>query len=574
MDAHPEPTPGYARRILAALSGLMFTLFVMGLAAAFKEIAVQDWDGQGSGWLKLQYWAQQVPWKEGIAGGGAALVAALALQRITLVRWATNFFGSARGLILCTALVLSPCVVATLSRPSAPPSAPNVLFVLVDTVRADHVSFLGYERETWPELGRLAESGAVFERALTQAPWTKPTVATLFTSLVPSKHGAMSHMPMESGRRFVAMGREHRTLAESLAANGWETAAVAHNANIQPVYGFGQGFDDFHFIEDWNLRAPTMINVARDWIGERDGDRPWFMYLHLTDPHYPYDAPPAPDGPGGMWDKSGSDFVLNYEVIKGFHDGEWEPTAELRQHLYDAYDEELLYTDQQLAPFMEQVMKEHPNTVVVLVGDHGDELWEHDSLGHGHVVYDELVHVPLVMWGAYALTTEKTALPGSRVSGQVRLLDVSPTLLDLCGLTDPNTGAYMGESLLAMIRNDPTRNLPAPFETGGDGEPPWQLRGISAQHGGQLWKLIRQEHDFRHQEVGSKLFNLSTDPLELNDVAADNPEVVEALFSLMQARGWYTKPEDMVGELFNADQVDSNTLQNLHDIGYGDFDDE
>jgi hypothetical protein len=125
-----------------------------------------------------------------------------------------------------------------------------------------------------------------------------------------------------------------------------------------------------------------------------------------------------------------------------------------------------------------------------------------------------------------------------------------------------------------MIRNDPTRNLPAPFETGGDGEPPWQLRGISAQHGGQLWKLIRQEHDFRHQEVGSKLFNLSTDQLELNDVAADNPEVVEALFSLMQARGWYTKPEDMVGELFNADQVDSNTLQNLHDIGYGDFDDE
>ncbi len=574
MDLNSEPVPRFASRIVAAVSGFFFTLFIMSVLATLPELALQDWSAAGSGWLKFQFWSQQLPWKEAAAGGALTLLITLLAQRVQLVRAATRFFGGAFGLVLCLGLAFVPRAIAEITRPSAPTDAPNVLFVLVDTVRADHVSFLGYERETWPELGRLAERGAVFERALTQAPWTKPTVATLFTSLVPSKHGAMSHMPMHSGRRFVEMGREHRTLAESLAANGWETGAVAHNANIQPIYGFGQGFDDFHFVDDWDLRAPTMIEVADEWIDSRSGERPWFMYLHLTDPHYPYDAPPAPEGPRGKWDKSGSDFVLNYDVIKGFHDGDWQPDEALRQHLYDAYDEELLYTDMKLAPFMKQVMDDHPNTVMVLVGDHGDELWEHDSLGHGHVLYEELVHIPLVIWGTQTGDAlENSKLPASRVAGQVRLLDVAPTLLDLCGIEDSATTSFMGESLAPMVRTNPNKNLPAPFETGGDGEPPWQLRGISAEYQGEMWKLIRQELDFKHDSESFKLFNLTQDPLEKTNLAESRPGAVEFLFELMKKNGWYTKPEDLRGTVFDANSVNEETRNNLEDIGYGDFDD-
>ncbi|MCH2112154.1 MAG: sulfatase, partial [Planctomycetes bacterium] len=530
--------------------------------------ARQDWNASDSTWLKWQFWAQQFPWKWGLAAAAAVFCLALVGARFALIAWNLNFFGSWRGIALCIVLLAIPQGWAAALRPSAPPDAPNVLFVLVDTVRADRTSFLGYERETWPGVGKLAEEGVVFERAMTQAPWTKPTVATLFSGLVPSKHGAMSHMPMNSGRRFVAMGSEHRVLPESYSLAGYDTAAVVHNANIQPIYGFGQGFEDFMYVDEWDLRAPVMIDAARDWLSDRSGDRPWFLYLHLTDPHYPYDPPAPPEGPRGTWDKSGSDFVLNYHVVKSFHDGEREPTEEMRQHLSDAYDEELLYTDQQLTPFLHEVRKQYPDTVIVFVGDHGDELWEHGSVGHGHVVYDELVHVPMVLWGPN--------LPAARIPGQVRLLDVGATILDATGIVDPHAQkTTMGTSLIPMImdENRHGEHLPAPFETGGDGEPPWQLRGISAVHGGQLWKLIRQEIDFLHEAPSIMLFNISEDPLEKNDVAGQFPEVAEALFALMKERDWYIKPEDLEGELFDSGAIGEEDRHLLEEMGYGEFDD-
>ncbi|MBC8327356.1 MAG: sulfatase-like hydrolase/transferase, partial [Planctomycetes bacterium] len=394
------------------------------------------------------------------------------------------------------------------------------------------------------------------ERAVSQAPWTKPTVASLFTSLVPSKHGAMSHMSRESGKRFVAMGNQHTTLAESLASAGYETFAITHNANIQPVYGFGQGFRSFRFLNDWDLKADTIIREAEHWFDGFDGGRPFFCYVHVTDPHYPYD-PPAPFR--GRWDHSGLSVPIDHDVIQKFHGGQREFSETEKQHLRDAYDEEMVYTDSVVTPFLRKIRARYPDTVIVLVGDHGDEFWEHGAMGHGHVLYDELTRVPLLIWAP--------GLAPRRVASQVRLLDVYPTLLEMTG-GDPAQPWMMGESLVPLLEGGSGPHRPAPMETGGDGEPPWHLRGISMLYEGQLWKMIRREKDdWNPAGEFSLLFNMELDPFERNDLAAERPEIVAALFQAMKEKGWYTHPSDLEGEGFEGG-LDRDTEENLQGLGY------
>ncbi len=578
MTAAQEPFR-FLRCLVAAASGFLFTFFFFASWETWQELSTQNWDEEGLGWLKADFWARQMHLKEAAAGGALTLVLAVLgellrkapVPGIGLLRWGTRVFGGPAGFVAILVLALLPRGIAGISRPAAEEAAPNVMFVLVDTWRGDRTSFLGYERETWPLMDELVEEGVVFERAITQAPWTKPTVATLFTSLVPSKHGAMSHMPRDSGRRFVAMGNRHTTLAEKLAVAGYDTVAITHNANIQPVYGFGQGFREFRFLNDWDLRAETMIAEAEDWLQSYDGDRPFFCYLHLTDPHYPYD-PPAPYK--GTWDKSGDDFNLEYDVIKDFHEGKREISAAQLQHLFDAYDEEMLYTDSQLTPFLKSVQERYPNTIVVLVGDHGDELWEHDSVGHGHVLFDELTWVPLVLWGP--------TLDPARVAGQVRLLDVFPTLMELTG-AGGQIPQMMGSSLVPMMKGEEQGHRPAPMETGGDGEPPWHVRGLSMTVDGVLWKMIRNEKvegedpdSPWNKELSFELYNLDADPLEQTNLAAEHPELVEQLFETMKEMGWYTHPDDLEGEEVHW-TVSDETAENLEGLGYmdaGEEDDE
>ena len=559
------------RCLVAAVSGFLFAFSVMAAWWAWLEISSQDWDQPGLGWLKVDFWSRQMPWKEAAAGGALTLVLACLgeAQRGRgrpgqgMVQWGARVFGRPAGFLSRGARARLPQGRAALFRPAPAEGAPNVLFVLVDTWRSDHTSFLGYERETWPKLGELAEEAAVFERAVSQAPWTKPTVASLFTSLVPSQHGAMSHMSRESGKRFVAMGNEHTTLAERFASGGYETFAVTHNANIQPAYGFGQGFQSFQFLNDWNLKAATIIHEAQKWFDAYRGGRPFFAYVHLTDPHYPYDPPPPFKG---IWDQSGMSIPIDHEVIHKLHRGELEFTAEEKQHLRDAYDEEMVYTDSVLTPFLLKIREQHPNTVIVLVGDHGDEFWEHGAMGHGHVLYDELTWVPLLIWAP--------GVEPQRVSSQVPLLDVAPTLLELAGL-EFAPEVMMGESLLPLMRGAGGGHRPAPMETGGDGEPPWHLRGISMVHEGQLWKLIRGERDDWSPGGApyTLLFNLDEDPEERHDRAAERPEIAAALFEEMKARGWYTHPDDLEGEGFTG-ELDAGTEENLQGLGYLDVEEE
>ncbi|RMH01516.1 MAG: hypothetical protein D6702_11435 [Planctomycetota bacterium] len=556
------------RCLVAAVSGLLFTFLFFGSIDAWKQISAQNWDQDSLGWLRWDYLARSAPQlqflKEALAGAALTLVLALlgeALRRrrnpvVGLIRWGSRFFGRWPGLALMVVLVWAPDGIAALTRPAARDGAPNVLFILVDTWRADHTSFLGYERETWPETAKVAEEGVIFERAVAQAPWTRPSVATCFTSLVPSKHGSLSYMPVDSGRKWVPLPLRHTTLTETLAAAGYETLAISNNFNIQPLFGFGQGCRDYRLYH-WSVDAGDMAEEMQDWLDSYDEDRPFFCYLHVTDPHYPYE-PPA--GFAGTWDKSGIDFNIGPDTVHDFHAGNIDITPEQMQHLRDAYDEELLYTDSAIGPFIRHVRDKFPNTIIVLVGDHGDEFMDHGAIGHGHILFDELTHVPLVIWAP--------GVEGRRVASQVRLMDIVPTVADFAGLERP--AVDMGVSLRPLMTTGEGEDLPAPMETGGDLLPPWQRRGIVMRYQGRLWKMIRDEISSVNKDgVKYGLYDLEADPKEQHNLAEEHPDIVEALFKYMIAQGWYTHPDDLegIGEAWSG-SMDDSTKENLRALGY------
>ena len=568
----------HGERVRSALLGAGAVVVLAALAwsgwKTWAEASTQDWGEPGRSWLAFDFWT---------ASFLATLVWWKALIPSALLGGVVGWFGRCplrlcgRPGVFAAALGLGVVLVGgtALTRATPPAEAPNVLIVLVDTVRADHVSFYGYERETWPELGRLAEDGVVFENAITQAPWTKPTVGTLFTGLVPSKHGALSHVSMRGARRFLSVGREHQLLPEAFRLAGWDTAAVVHNANITKTYGFDQGFGDFLFVHDWRLRAPTMLATADRWLG-RHGDRPWFLYVHLTDPHYPYDPV---EEVRGTFDTSGTepmDFNLNWDVVHAFHEGEGAVSPEQMLRLTDLYDEELLGVDRVLAPWLERIFADNPNTVVVLLGDHGDEFLEHDKIGHAHTVFDELMRVPLVLWGP-------GVHPG-RATDQVRLLDVAPTLLELAGLGGLGSSSALGNSpqpqgasLMPMVRGEESGSRPAPLETGGDQEPPWHLRGIRASFAGRMWKLVREEDPSSVEAApfSVALFDLDADPAEAHNLADARPEVVAALEALLRdpAAGWYVHPVALEGSAQEA-HLSQEEVGNLGGLGYVDSETE
>lgn len=482
-------------------------MFVICAVYTWDEAGKQDWAGHQLGWLAYDAWSRSWEIKEAFAGAALTLVLAL-LAELTakrtaapfrLLQWGERTAAHPVVLVALLAMVFAvPKLTASLTRPATPDQARNVLYVMVDTWRADHVGWLGYERPVTPKLDPLVRRGIVFERAVSAASWTKPSVATQLTGLLPSVHGAVSQPVMDptTGAQLPVNGTVLppviTTWIEMLRGQGWETGMFSNNPNILPTHGFAQGAS--HFVDYVNHpdrrgslqkegafdpgRAESMLPDVRAWIDDTAASGQRFAaYVHLMDPHYPFVAP-APFK--GTFDKTGSDFQLDGEVC-----GDWiagktprEDIGELElERIKAIYDEEILYTDHYLAPFLESILADYPDTVIVLISDHGEEFLEHGQLGHAQSVYAELVNVPLVVWAPQ--------LEPARVPWQVRSYDVMPTVLELAGARLSTHGIpIMGQSLVGM---DEQHRL-ALMETGGDERPPWHWRAVSDGE----WKMIER----------------------------------------------------------------------------------
>ncbi|MFT5288725.1 MAG: arylsulfatase A-like enzyme [Planctomycetota bacterium] len=579
--------PRSTRILFPALAAAAMVHMLSSWLASRAEASAHHWDSLGLEWLGLERFASNVLGSNGvskptlIALAVAGLVAFLVEVRSgedSGLRKGLTFVSHPLAILPVAACVLILPNLALTARPTPMAGSPNLLFVMVDTWRADHAGFLGYERDVTPKLDSLTEGAVVFERAVSQSSWTKPAVATLMTGQVPSQHGAVSNPIQGKAVRGVSLAKSRTTFLEVLRAMGWDTAAWSSNPNVVPARGFAQGtgvfFDSFNdprrTPEFDPGRGEHQVQSLREWLGKRESDAaPFAAYLHVMDPHYPYRAP-APFG--GTFAKSDIDFDLSGKVCDAFYNGEKsvdDVTPQMLQHVIDTYDEELLYMDNHVGGLIEEVLGEHPNTVVVLVSDHGEEFLEHGQFGHGIGLWEDLVHVPLAIWAPN--------LEAGRIPSQVRLMDVPSTVLELLGLAARTPQSFKGKSLMSVIMGAETAHRLAPMESGGDGRPTWQWRGIS---NGET-KVLRRELDLEgwpapplaewerdQTEVVDFLFQLESDPEERSGPAAtDNPEV-QRLFELMQSNGWYVSPADLFSNM-RAQRVDlGGNIRHLQSLGY------
>ena len=309
---------------------------------------------------------------------------------------------------------------------------PLVIVYLVDTLRADHTTPYGYQRQTTPELGKFAKDAVVFESGVAHSSWTKPSVASLMTSRLPSRHHAVQlRDPLDSGQV---------TLAEMLAAKGFATGAVIANSVIYAAdSNFSQGFDVFEGLHgpegerSKNVDTRLVVNRALDFIDARRG-LPTFLYVHTMDPHVPY-SPLAP-----------FDTMFDPKPASG-HPGT-DPRYDFkepldRERLIAQYDGDIAYGDQQFGRFIDGLRKRgvYDDALIFFVADHGEEFQDHGGWLHGRSVFDELIHVPIIV----KFSGSQGA--GKRVSQMVALSDVLPTILEALRMPVPDPPTIIGRPL-------------------------------------------------------------------------------------------------------------------------------
>jgi arylsulfatase A-like enzyme len=417
----------------------------------------------------------------------------------------------------------------------------NVLVVVVDTLRADHCSLYGYDRDTTPNLDRFSAQGAVFDAALSPASWTLPSIASMLTGEYPPGHGAADGQ---------AMTHHDELLAETLLADGVTTYAGSANPLIGPIHGFAQGIETFDH-EPW-APAETISDGFLNWLPTVSEHR-WFAYLHYIDPHDPYDAPLPAENRFADASYTGTflnDDALNTHAAAVNHGNPstMNVTDEDVQWLIDRYDEEILYWDHHFGRVVEALRSSGllENTIVIVTSDHGEEFGEHGMFKHGQQLFDETVHVPLVVAGPGISASRNWSVTENRL--------MYFTVLDAFGLLDRNQS---GLSLFAP-RSVPGRGyLYTRYTLRADD--PRNRRGLAALRTDH-YKLI-SETDID----GVALFDLTRDPAEARDVAGIDTVVTETMGQ--ELNSWLATTRGNRRTEAN-EPVSDATVEQLRALGY------
>ncbi len=401
---------------------------------------------------------------------------------------------------------------------------PNVILVMVDTLRADHLSCYDTSAPKTPALCSLAGRGGSIFDGFAHASWTKPSAATLLTSLLPSSHGTMS--------KPAALSQDSVMIAEVLQEHGYATGGIAANINLAPSFGFDQGYDEYHYLGpdylagasesssklilyqiartvwfkvkpglrfgDFYQDAAVVNEVALDFL-DRHRDSRFFLFLHYMDPHDPYFVHP--------YDGRGIARVSNQH-----------PDPEQAAEMQRLYRGEIEYLDRNFAQLLDRVRELGlwENTVIALVADHGEEFQEHGGWWHGMTLYEEQMRVPmLVKWSANGSAAPRDAR--GYVAG---LIDVAPTLIARSGAAIPET--MQGVDLASDPATRSERNLVVFAEEDHEGN---VLRAIRTPG----WKLIEANEGNPRGLPGTELFEVTRDPGESRNRLAEEPDKLAEL---------------------------------------------
>ncbi len=415
---------------------------------------------------------------------------------------------------------------------------PDLYLVLVDTIRWDHMSAAGYGRETTPVMDSLAADGLSWDRMQGQSGWTLPAMASILTGLSQREHGAGW-----SDGGFYGIAAELPTLQMLLGDAGYQTVALFNVIFMGEDFGFHRGFDHFDregFVGSASRRdaAGTVDDFLAWYDRSRDTDRPLFAAIHFFDPHLPYAPPPPYDamwtdpdygGPfGPEWGGRDDVMQVNTGVTALDSAGLYNLTA--------LYDGELAYTDAQLGRLLSELEARGAmeDAFLVVVGDHGEELMDHGRMGHGHTMYQELLHVPLIIAGP--------GLGPGEARGCAAHVDVLPTMLAMAGLEAPGwtSGADLTVGSAPAGRSIPSGNLV------------WSPEDLAAVLSGST-KVVGNPH------LDSMVaYDLSADPLESSPVEPDSGSV-ELLLDY-----WATPPVSPPPEVPFREAME----RTLRDLGY------
>ena len=399
------------------------------------------------------------------------------------------------------------------------PPTGSVILVVVDTLRADHLGLYGYERPTSPTLDAWAAEGRVFEHAFAPAPWTLPSFASIYTGHWPLIHQGGRTTRLDTGDTVRQAPVEYLpALAEILQTEGVQTMAVVNNVLLAPSFGMARGFDvyDLDPPKGWpnpHRSAANTIQRAFELI-DAVAEQPFFLVIHLFEPHHPYSALPPFRG-SFTAAVAGSNFTLPFTETSSSLRVD-ELSAEDQAFIIAAYDEEIAYTDQQLGVLRDGLADRGllEDGLVIFTADHGEELFEHGGFEHSHALWQELLHVPLIFWGA-GVNPGRDATP-------VSLVDIAPTVLDWLDLESPVP--FDGLSLLPTV----SASVPVP-------DRPLYAGGVTRstpQSGVMRWpqKLVVD-----HASGRLLRFDLAQDPHERH-ILAGNSRALVADFCRHQLR--------------------------------------
>jgi arylsulfatase A-like enzyme len=380
-------------------------------------------------------------------------------------------------------------------------------------------------------------------------------MASLFTSLAPSAHGIVTGA-VTNGHvvQQQVLPASLTTLAESLKHAGYVTIGVPGNLHLGTDWGFAQGFDFYNeadFMSAPRVNRQVVNQLARAF--GRDWQTVWkqhktFLWLHYFDPHDPYEAhEPWISRYAPEFVRARSDFPTGM-IMPQIKERYPVPDAALAAHIKPLYESEISFVDEHFRWLSERLNLAGDNVLLIVTADHGEEIVDHGSLGHAHSLYEELIRIPLlVRWPA-------TLPSGQRIDTPVSLLDVYPTLLDLVGAHAPP--ALQGESLVPLLRGQARQPPRALFY---ELHPP--RPALKAVRDGE-WKLIRDEGTGKN----SRLFNLTSDPRELNDVAAEHGDVVARLEAALN--GWLSALPAPPADLKTAPLQNESVKERLRALGY------
>lgn len=436
-------------------------------------------------------------------------------------------------LLLCVALV------------ACKPTPPDILLVTLDTTRVDHVSAYGYERDTTPNLARLAAEGVTYTRAYSVASWTLPSHASLFTGKYPSSHGA-SHDPegslvlsaglgaasdeeREKYRIFRArgMGRDEQTLAELLSGAGYRSAGVVGGPWLKRVFGLSRGFerwDDDDITDAGGRRANELSDRALASLDALPANVPFLLFLNFFDAHMPYQPP--------RWMLR--DYLDDPVAARGA-----DRDAELRRASYDA---EILFADMNFGRVIDRLKSRgrYDGTLIIVTADHGELLGEHSLYGHPARLYEELTRIPLVV------KFPKGRKSGLRIDTPIQLVDLFALILDQAGIETPPgiQGQVPGRITHPILTEE------SPAFVGDE--------ALRAFYEGSE-KLLWGSHGTR------QLYDLANDPKEERDLAGERPARLAELEAALQRRV-ATLPAPSAFEAAGA--VDAETREALRALGY------